>query len=47
MTSLEEEGWVAVSVMEERKKIATVMDDLAEVGAVDIFVTKIENSRTS
>ena len=46
VTSLEEEGWVAVSVMEERKKIANVMDELAEVGAVDIFVTKIENSRT-
>ena len=47
VTSLEEEGWVAVSVMEERQKIANVMDELAEVGAVDIFVTKIENSRTS
>lgn len=47
VTSLEEEGWVAVSVMEERKKIANVMDELSELGAVDIFVTKIENSRIS
>ena len=47
ITPLEEEGWVAVSVMEERKKIATVMDELVELGALDIFVTKLENSRTS
>lgn len=47
VTSLEEEGWVAVSVMEERKNVANVMDELSELGAVDIFVTKLENSRTS
>ena len=47
ITSLEEEGWVAVSVMELRSKIAPVMDDLAAMGAVDIFVTKIENSRVA
>ena len=47
VTSLEEEGWVAVSVMEEKSKIATVMDELTELGAVDIFCTKLENSRTS
>jgi len=32
--------------MVERKNIALVMDDLTEVGATDILVTKIENSRT-
>lgn len=32
--------------MVERKKIATVMDDLTNAGASDILVTKIENSRT-
>jgi ATP phosphoribosyltransferase len=32
--------------MVPRKKIAIVMDQLTEVGACDILVTKIENSRT-
>lgn len=47
VTRLEEEGWVAVSVMVERSKIANVMDDLIDLGATDILVTKIENSRTT
>ncbi|KAF2206032.1 ATP phosphoribosyltransferas-like protein [Delitschia confertaspora ATCC 74209] len=46
INALEEEGWVAVSVMVERKKIAVVMDELTAVGACDILVMKIENSRT-
>ncbi|OJD35008.1 atp phosphoribosyltransferase [Diplodia corticola] len=46
ITSLEDNGWVAVQAMVERKKIATVMDDLTSIGASDILVTKIENSRT-
>lgn len=45
VTSLEEESWVAVSVMVERKQIAVVMDKLTEAGATDILVTKIENAR--
>ena len=47
VTSLEEEGWVAVSVMVERSKLANVMDELTELGATDILATKIENSRTT
>lgn len=47
INSLEEEGWVAVSVMVEAKKISNTMDRLEEVGAEDILVTKLENSRTS
>ena len=47
VTSLEEEDWVAVSAMVERSKIANVMDELTELGATDILVTKIENSRTT
>lgn len=47
INSLEESGWVAVSAMVERKNIAIVMDDLAEVGASDILVMKIDNSRTA
>ena len=46
VNSLEEEGWVAVQTMVERSKIANVMDELTEVGATDILVTKLENSRT-
>lgn len=47
VTSLEEEGWVAISVMIERSQLANKMDELAEVGAVDILVTNIENSRAT
>ncbi|KAL5361600.1 HisG-domain-containing protein [Aspergillus floccosus] len=46
VTALEEEGWVAVSSMVEKKKIATVMDELIKVGATDILVLNIANSRT-
>lgn len=46
VTALEEDGWVAVSSMVEKKKIATVMDDLTKVGATDILVLNIANSRT-
>ncbi|KAJ5492083.1 ATP phosphoribosyltransferase HisG [Penicillium expansum] len=46
ITALEEEGWVAVSSMVEKKRIATVMDELIKVGASDILVLNIANSRT-
>jgi len=46
ITALEEEGWVAVSSMVEKKNIATVMDELSKVGASDILVLNIANSRT-
>ncbi|KAK8158991.1 hypothetical protein IWX90DRAFT_16724 [Phyllosticta citrichinensis] len=46
VNSLEESGWVAVSAMVERKRIALVMDELSSVGACDILVTRIDNSRT-
>ncbi|KAH7326759.1 hypothetical protein B0I35DRAFT_449190 [Stachybotrys elegans] len=45
VTSLEEDGWVAVSCMVEKKKIALVMDDLKRVGAQDIIVLDIHNTR--
>ncbi|KAK3334810.1 ATP phosphoribosyltransferase [Neurospora tetraspora] len=47
VTSLEDEGWVAVSAMVEKKRIATVMDDLTTVGATDIIVLDIHNTRGS
>jgi ATP phosphoribosyltransferase len=43
---LDDEDWVAVQAMVERKSIATVMDDLSAMGATDIIVTKIENTRS-
>lgn len=46
ITALEEENWVAVSSMVEKKRIATVMDDLIKEGATDILVLNIANSRT-
>ncbi|KAH8815482.1 ATP phosphoribosyltransferase [Xylogone sp. PMI_703] len=46
INALEAEGWVAVSSMVEKKKIATVMDQLSEVGATDILVLDIANTRT-
>lgn len=47
ITQLEEEGWVAVSAMVEKKKIAPTMDELARVGATDILVIDIHNSRSN
>jgi len=47
VTSLEEEGWVAVSAMVEKKRLAPVMDELAMVGATDILVLDIHNTRGS
>lgn len=45
INALEEEGWVAVSSMVDKKRIATVMDELTEVGATDILVLEIANTR--
>src|ERR1700712_4712498 len=47
INALEEEGWVAVSSMVEKKKIATVMDELTKIGATDILILEIANTRTS
>ncbi|KAI9859668.1 MAG: ATP phosphoribosyltransferase (ATP-PRTase) (ATP-PRT) [Trichoglossum hirsutum] len=46
VTSLEEPGWVAVSSMVLKKEIAVVMDELEKVGATDLLVLDIANSRT-
>lgn len=45
VTQLDEPDWVAVSSMVEKKKMATVMDELASNGATDILVLDIANSR--
>lgn len=46
ITTLENADWVAVSSMVEKRTIATVMDELTAVGATDILVLQIANSRT-
>lgn len=45
INALEEDGWVAVSSMVEKKKIAPVMDELTKIGATDILVLEIKNTR--
>lgn len=47
VTQLQEDGWLAISVMVEKKRIAPVMDELVKVGATDILVLNIHNSRGS
>ena len=45
ITTLDEEGWVAVSSMVEKKKVAEVMDQLSANQASDILVFQISNCR--
>lgn len=45
VSPLEMEGWVAVSAMIERNGVASVLDKLTSVGAEDILIFKIDNSR--
>ncbi|PIA13361.1 ATP phosphoribosyltransferase (ATP-PRTase) (ATP-PRT) [Coemansia reversa NRRL 1564] len=45
VTQLDQHGWVAVSVMIERKSLAAKMDELKEIGAIDILVLQISNTR--
>ena len=45
--ALDQEGWIAVSAMVEKNKIATVMDDLSSVGATDVLILGITNSRAT
>ena len=47
VTALEVEGWCAVSAMVEKERIAPVMDELTRVGATDVLVLNIANSRNS
>ncbi|MCJ1246995.1 ATP phosphoribosyltransferase (ATP-PRTase) (ATP-PRT) [Trapelia coarctata] len=46
ITPLEHQDWVAVSSMVEKKEIANKMDELTSLGATDILVLNIANSRT-
>ncbi|XBW37571.1 hypothetical protein QEN19_003152 [Hanseniaspora menglaensis] len=45
ISQIDDEGWVAVSAMIERKRKGEIMDDLAANGASDIMVFEITNCR--
>lgn len=45
VSPLEEENWVAISSMVEKKDIATIMDELKKIGAEDILVFNLDNCR--
>lgn len=45
VSPLDEDNWVAVSSMVEKKHMAVVMDELKELGASDILVCEISNCR--
>ncbi|KAL5482354.1 HIS1 [Sanghuangporus weigelae] len=45
ISPLEENNWVAVSVMVEKKNVATVMDKLVATGAEDVLLLKLDNCR--
>jgi len=46
VTQLEQDGWVAVQAMVESSLIANTMDELEKIGAEDILVMKLDNTRT-
>lgn len=45
VSPLEEEGWVAVSSMIEKKNCANTMDDLVNIGAEDVLIFNLDNCR--
>ncbi|KIY35502.1 ATP phosphoribosyltransferase [Cryptococcus gattii E566] len=45
VSPLDENGWVAVSAMVERKEVAKVMDELERTGAEDILIMALDNCR--
>lgn len=45
ITTIEEQGWCAVSSMVERVNVASIMDRLEAVGASDILILGIDNCR--
>ncbi|TRM64951.1 hypothetical protein BD626DRAFT_556814 [Schizophyllum amplum] len=45
ISPLEEENWLAVAVMVEKKLIADKMDELVRIGAEDILIFNLDNCR--
>jgi len=45
VSPLDDEGWVAVSSMVEKKAVADIMDRLEAIGACDILIITLDNCR--
>lgn len=45
VSPLEEENWVGVSSMIERKNCANIMDELVKIGAEDVLIFSLDNCR--
>jgi len=45
ISPLEDEDWIAISSMVEKRNIATIMDELMKIGAEDIMVFHLDNCR--
>jgi len=45
ISPLEKDDWVAVSSMVEKKKVASVMDELVMIGAEDVLIFNLDNCR--
>lgn len=45
ISPLEDDKWVAVSAMVEKKNMATIMDNLVKIGAEDILIFNLDNCR--
>ena len=45
ISPLEDEGWIALKVMVEKKQIANIMDQLVGIGARDIMIFNLDNCR--
>jgi len=45
VSPLDDEKWVAVSSMVEKKAVAVVMDKLVDAGAEDVLIIKLDNCR--
>lgn len=45
VSPLDNDQWVGVSSMVEKKKVADVMDQLVEVGAEDVLLIRLDNCR--
>lgn len=45
VSPLDADGWVAVSAMVEKARIASAMDELQSVGAEDVLTFSLENCR--
>ena len=45
ISPLEDQDWLAVSAMVEKKDVANVMDKLVDIGAEDILIFNLDNCR--